>query len=69
MSRDKVKDGEEVTDWMFGRQRGVITVRSDWKAWTSFPPDSPPSAGPAAPVVFQERRVRVGGRGEERGVP
>lgn len=76
-----MKDGEEATDWMFGRRGGEITVRSDWKAWTRCQPDSPPSAGPAAPVVFQEGdawgvwRGGVGGqsgkskerRGEERG--
>lgn len=45
------------------RQRGEITVRSDWKAWTRCPPDSPPSAGPAAPVVFQKRDVQEGGGG------
>lgn len=66
MSRDKVR--EEVTDWMFGRQRGVITVRSDRKAWTRFPPDSPPSAGPAAPVVFQERDGSEWEGGVRRGV-
>lgn len=72
----RVGDGLDV--W---KQRGEITLRSDGKAWTRCPPDSPPSAGPAAPVVFQERdaqwgegaerggggRAGVGGRRERRG--
>lgn len=73
VSRDKVKDhrGDQLD---VCRQRG--SNDSQKPAWTLFPPDSPPSVDPAAPVVFQKldalRRgaggVRLEERGGERGV-
>lgn len=52
VQKDKVKDtgrGDRLEVW---RQRGVITVRRDWKAWTPFPPDSPALRKPMLHLLF-----------------
>lgn len=52
VQKDKVKGtgrGDRLEVW---RQRGVITVRRDWKAWAPFPPDGPALRKPMLHLLF-----------------
>lgn len=62
VSRDKVKDRRIGDQLDVCRQRG--SNDSQEPAWALFPPDSPPSVDPAAPVVFQKLDALRRGAGE-----